>query len=195
MKETISDVAGDVHSYLVRIDSKPCSVTLKKGVLTIHYLSSEDALNASMRLLSSGNFVQPMDVASYVLSLCCICGYVLRNACEMRRVNGQAPFAGFDTPFDKHVTENSRSSDFRTALITSSHHVTVLFRCPEQKKFPSYCGNQKPIPFDGSFCEVIPMHRFRIKSKKLKRKFTCTPEHKHLKFLKFSAKKANLLSD
>ena len=36
---------------------------------------------------------------------------------------------------------------------------------------------------------------FRIKSKKWKRKLTCTAEHKHLKFLKFSAKKANLLSE
>ena len=39
------------------------------------------------------------------------------------------------------------------------------------------------------------MHRFRIKSKKRKRKFTCTAEHKYNKYLKFSAKKANLLSD
>ena len=39
------------------------------------------------------------------------------------------------------------------------------------------------------------MHRFRVKSKKWKRKFTCTAEHKHLKFLTFNANKANILSD
>ena len=38
------------------------------------------------------------------------------------------------------------------------------------------------------------MHRFCIKSNERKRKFTCTHEHKYSKYLKFSAKNANLLS-
>ena len=78
MNETVSDVASDVHSYLIRIDLKSSSVTLKKGILTLPYSSSEEALNAFMKLLGEDNFFQPMDVASYVMSLCSICGLCLR---------------------------------------------------------------------------------------------------------------------
>ena len=49
--KTFSDVSGDMHSYLMRIDLNPSTVTLKKGVLTVHYSSSEEAMNGSMKLL------------------------------------------------------------------------------------------------------------------------------------------------
>ena len=51
VNETVSDVAEDVHSCLIRIDLKSISVTLKKGILTVHYSSSEKVLHASMKLL------------------------------------------------------------------------------------------------------------------------------------------------
>ena len=85
-KKTFSDVAGDVQSYLMRIDLNPCTVTLKKGMLTVHYSSSEEAMNSSMKLLGAENFVQPMQVASYVMSLCSICGYMLKNTCVIREL-------------------------------------------------------------------------------------------------------------
>ena len=129
-----------------------------------------------------------MEVVNYLVSLCSICGYMLRNTCVMKRVDGQVPLAGFDASFHKYLTKIVRSSDFKTALVPNSHHVTVLFRCPEQKNLLSDCGNQKSISLDGTLREVIPMQRFCIKFKKRKRKFTCTAEHKYTKYLKFSPK-------
>ena len=112
-----------------------------------------------------------------------------------KRVDDKAPLAGFEASFHTHLAKIFRSSDLTTALVSNSHRVAVLLRCSKQKKLLSDWRNQKSIPLDGTPWEAIPMHRFRIKSNKRKRKFTFTPEHKYNKYLKFSAKKANLLSD
>ena len=107
----------------------------------------------------------------------------------MKRLDVQVSLADFDTSFHEHLSEIVPSSDLKRALIPNPRRVTVLFRCPEQKKLLSDYGNQKYISLDGTLWQVIPTHRFRNKSKKRKRKFICTAEHKYNKYLKFSSKK------